>query len=442
MNRRNARLVVIALVLAPLAAVLAAAALPKDTTVRLSIGVFAIEPNADCDRVAISGNGRYVAFASAATNFLFGDGNDARDVFLCDTQTLAIERVSVDSAGGDADEFSNLPVVSASGRYVAFQSLATDLVAFDGNGMQDVFVRDRKKGVTTRVSVATGGTEGNDSSESPALSASGRYVAFASEASDLVVDDLNGSEDIFVHDTKSGETTRVSVASGGAEADDSSILPEISANGRWVVFRSEATNLVPDDDNASPDVFLHDRKAGTTIACSVDPAGIPQGECAGRVGISANGRYVIFNSEAAGLVEGDTNGTEVMDTFVFDRVKGTIERVTLGPGDVEAEDTSGSGGIFSWTVALSGSGRFATFPSAATNLVEGGSSGEQHVYVRDRKKGETLIMSLGPAGVLGNDSSPETALSTSGRVVVFSSDADNLVANDLVGNEDVFVRRW
>jgi Tol biopolymer transport system component len=441
MNRRNT-LAAVALVLAPLAAMLAAAALPKDTTVRLSIGLLAAEANDDCDRVAISGNGRYVAFASAATFLVDGDDNGARDVFLCDTQTLALERVSLDSAGAEADGFSNSPAVSASGRYVAFSSPATNLVAFDGNAQDDVFVRDRKKGVTTRVSVATGGTEGNDESEDAALSASGRFVAFESDASDLVVDDLNGMKDVFVHDAKSGETTRVSVASDGAEADDNSGLPAISANGRWVVFRSDATNLVPNDDNALLDVFLHDRKAGTTVACSADPSGEPQGECAGRVGISANGRYVIFNSEASGLVDDDTNGTEVMDTFVFDRVKGTVERVTLGPGDVQAEDSVGSGGIFSWTVALSGSGRFATFPSAATNLVEGGTTGVQHVYVRDRKKGETLLMSLGPADVQGDNSSPEAALSKSGKVVAFSSDAANLVADDLAGNEDVFVRRW
>ncbi len=432
MSRRSI-LAATALVLAPLAALLVAAALPKATTVRLSLGLLGAEPNADCDRLAISGNGRYVVFGSGATNLVADDTNATLDVFLCDTKTLAIERVSVDSAGAEGNGTSNFPVVSTTGRWVAFTSGATNLAGVDGNAEDDVFVRDRKKGVTTRVSVGSGGIEGN---------ADGRYVAFESDATNLVDGDLNGTSDVFVHDTKTGETTRVSVATSGVEGDDDSSLPAISANGRWVVFRSDATNLVPNDANASLDAFLHDRKSGTTVACSVDPAGIPQGECAGRVGISANGRYVIFNSEAAGLVEGDTNGTDVMDTFVFDRVKGTVERVTLGPGDVEAENTSGGGGIFSFTVALSGSGRFASFPSAATNLVEGGSTGEQHVYVRDRKKHVTLIMSLGPADVLGDGSSPEAALSKSGRIVAFSSDAENLVDGDLAGNEDVFVRRW
>ncbi len=440
--RRRSIPAVIALVLLPLAAMLAAAALPKATTVRLSLGLLGAEPDADCDRLAISGNGRYVAFGSGATNLVDGDANAVRDVFLCDTQTLAIERVSVDSAGAEADGTSNFPVVSTSGRWVAFTSGATNLVALDGNGQDDVFVRDRKKGLTTRVSVDSGGIQGNGESEDPALTGNGRYVAFESDASNLVAGDLNTSTDVFVHDTKTGETTRVSVATSGVEGDDDSGLPAISANGRWVVFRSDATNLVPNDANGTLDVFLHDRKQGTTVACSADAGGIPQGECAGRVGISANGRYVIFNSEAAGLVADDTNGTEVMDTFVYDRVKGTVERVTLGPDDVQAEDSVGAGGIFSWTVALSGSGRFATFPSAATNLVEGGTSGIQHVYVRDRKKGETLLLSLGPADVQGDDSSPETALSKSGKVVAFTSEAENFVDGDFAGNEDVFARRW
>ncbi len=439
----NRRIVLAALALAglPLAAALAAALVPKDTTVRLSLGFAGDEPDADCDRVAISGNGRYVAFSSSATDLVEGDGNAARDVFVCDTKTLLVERVSVDSGGADADSFSNFPSLSASGRYVTFESSATDLVAGDGNGTDDVFVRDRDSDATSRVSVASDGTEGDDESEDPAISGNGRYVAFESDATNLVAGDVGGFGDVFLHDRKTGATTRVSVATGGIEADDDCRDPAISANGRWIAFRTQATNLAPADLNGSDDVFLHDRKTGTTIIASASPAGIPQGDCAGQVAVSATGRYVMFNSEASGLVADDTNGTDVMDTFVFDRVKGTTERVTLGPDDVQAEDPV-AGGIFTYTVALSGSGRYAAFPSAATNLVEGGTTGPQHVYVRDIKKRVTLLMSLGPADVQGDGDSPEAALSKSGRTVAFNSSATNLVVGDVADLEDVFVRRW
>lgn len=437
----NRRLLVRASALALIAAAAIAAALPKDTTVRLSLAPNGDEPDADCTRVAISGNGRYVAFASAATNLVADDGNGILDVFLCDTKSLGIERISVDQGGGDANGSSSFPAVSASGRYVAWDSAAADLVPFDGNGDDDVFVRDRKTGETFRVSVSSAGTEGNEESENAAISANGRVIAFDSDADNLVADDLNEATDIFVHDRKTGETTRVSVSTEGAEADGFSFNPAISANGRYVAFRSSAINLVEADGNGSDDVFLHDLKTGATVCASVDDAGVPQGLCAGRVALNANGRYLLFNSTSPDLVADDTNGDDVMDSFVFDRVTGVVERVTLGPDDVQAEDPVG-GGIFTHTTALSANGRYAIFPSAAVNLVEGGTAGPQQIYVRDRKKHITLLMSVGPAGDEGADDSTEAAVSANGRTIGFLSDAGNLVDDDVLGFRDVFVRRW
>ncbi len=438
--KRRILLAAAALACLPLVAVLAAA-LPKDTTARLSNGLAGAEPDEDCDQVAISGNGRFVAFTSTATNLVTDDGNALRDLFLCDTKTLAIERLSMDTAGGDSDGGSTFPSVSASGRFVAFESGATDLVADDGNLQDDIFVRDRKTGETIRVSIATDGGDANEESEDPVISASGRYVAFESIASDLVALDGNGERDIFVRDLKKGETTRVSLATPGFEANDACRDPAISANGRWVAFKSSATNLALGDENGTDDIFLHDRKTGETTIVSADEVGLPQGECTGQIAVSAKGRHVMFSSDASGLVPDDTNGTIVMDTFVFDRKTGLMERVTLGPDDVQADDPVG-GGIFVFSASLSGNGRYAAFPSAAVNLVEGGTAGPQHVYVRDRKKQVTLLLSLGPADVQGDGDSVEAALSTNGKTIAFTSSAANLVSGDLLGFEDVFVRRY
>jgi WD40-like Beta Propeller Repeat len=432
----------LALLVLPLGAALAGSTLTPDLTVRISNGLDFDEPDADCDRVAMSGNGCYVAFASMATNLVSGDGNDTRDIFVSDTKDRTLERVSIGSGGEEGDASSTAPVLSASGRLVAFASSASNLVADDDNGVEDVFVHDRKTGETTRISLGAEAVQADDESDSPAISASGRFVAFASDAENLVPGDTNDAGDIFVHDRKTGATTRVSVATFALQANDVSFAPAISANGRWVAFRSRATDLVPGDANGSEDVFLHDRKTGTTIVVSVDAAGDPQGECVGRVALSAKGRHVLFHSDAAGLVEDDGNTDEVMDSFVFDRKTGTVERVTLGPDDVEAEDGDGGGGIFAYTAALSGNGRYAVFPSAATNLVAGGTDGPQHIYVRDRKLRVTHLVSVGPDAEPGDGDSREAAVCRNGRVVAFSSDAGDLVQGDLLDFEDVFVRKW
>jgi hypothetical protein len=441
MQRRHL-LPALTLVVLPLSAALAGSALTPELTVRLSNGLDFSEPDADCDRVAISAKGRFVAFASSATNLVPGDGNDTRDVFVSDTRDRTLERVSIGPGGVEGDGTSTAPALSASGRHVAFSSSATNLVADDDNGVDDVFVHDRKTGETTRVSLGPDGVQADDESDSPSISANGRFVAFASDAENLVPGDTNDAGDIFVHDRKTGTTTLVSVATSGLQANDLSLAPVLSANGRWVAFRSRATDLVPGDTNDSDDAFLHDRKTGTTIAVSADAAGVPQGECVGRVALSAKGRHVLFHSDAAGLVQDDFNAGEVMDSFVFDRKTGTVDRVTLGPDGVEAEDEDGGGGIFAFTAALSGNGRYAVFPSAATNLIISGTDGPQHVYVHDRKLHVTHLVSVGPGAEPGDADTREAAVCKNGRVVAFNSYASNLVQGDLLAFEDVFVRKW
>src|SRR5918994_4626322 len=225
----------------------------------------------------------------------------------------ATARISVNSSGAQADSHSLLPTIDGAGEIVAFYSDATNLVAGDTNNARDVFARDRQAGTTVRVSVDSGGVQANSHSFAPAVSRDGRMIEFHSDASNLVSGDTNNASDVFVHDRQSRATTRVSVATGGAEANGSSSASALSADGRFVTFVSDATNLVTGDTNAARDVFLHDRQSGTTTRISVSTAGDQGNIHSLSAAISDDGRFVAFSSYAANLVDGDTN--ESADIF-------------------------------------------------------------------------------------------------------------------------------
>ncbi|HEX2907396.1 MAG TPA: hypothetical protein VHO69_11080, partial [Phototrophicaceae bacterium] len=262
---------------------------------------------------AISADGQVVAFASA-NFYMDGDEylNNYQDIISYNRQTAAFTRVSVASDGPLSNGMSYDPAISANGQVVAFSSTATNLVANDTNGYSDIFVRDLAAGTTTRVSVATGGAEASNQSYSPAISADGRYIAFTSYADNLVPNDNNPQHwDIFVHDRQNGETTRVSVASNGTQGNNySGGRPAISADGHYVAFHSYASNLVPGDTNTTGDIFVRDWQSGQTTRVSVTSDGTQANEySANHVALSADGRYVVFGSYASNLVPGDTNGT-------------------------------------------------------------------------------------------------------------------------------------
>jgi Tol biopolymer transport system component len=293
---------------------------------------------------AITANGRLVAFNSAASNLVPGDTNQNDDVFLHDRGTGSTIRVSVGPLGVQGNGSSDFPAISTDGRFVAFQSSARNLVPGDTNGFaQDVFVRDRQTRTTELVSVATSGAQGNNGSNFPAISPDGRFVAFESEASNLVPSDTNRQRDVFVHDRQTGRTERVSVSTGGVQGNDFSQSPAISANGRFVAFESFASNLVSGDTNGSTDVFVHDRHTGTTRRVSVGPRGA-QGDFDSNVpAISADGRFVAFESSARNLVPGDTNS--VLDVFVRDRQARTTRRVSVRSNGAQGDDDSGAASI-------------------------------------------------------------------------------------------------
>lgn len=236
-------------------------------------------------------------------------------------------------------------------------------------------MRDRITGETARVSLANDGTQANSLRADPALSADGRYVAFLSTASNLTAGDTNATDDVFVHDRQAGETARVSVASDGTQANSSSDNPYLSADGRYVAFRSFASNLVPGDTNDSADAFVHDRATSETIRVSVAGDGSQSNSgvfAPDSVRMSADGRYISFLSLASNLVADDTNG--VADTFVHARVTGETTRVSV------ATDGSGANGASS-TATLSADGRYAAFQSSASNLVAGDTNRAGDVFV-------------------------------------------------------------
>ena len=383
-----------------------------------------------------SSRGRYVAFYSDASNLVPGDTNDDEDIFLRDTRTGTTTRVSVDSTGAQANWGSYSPSISADGRYVAFYSEASNLVVGDSNGANDVFVHDVKTGITTRVSVDSAGIEGDERSFYCAISATGRYVAFDSLATNLVPGDTNGWQDVFVHDRLLGTTTRVSVDSSGAQGNDASNYPGISADGKRVVFDSRSNNLVAGDTNGSVDIFVHDLTSGVTLCASVDPTGLPGNSGNGYTSISGDGRVVAFTSGSTNLVLGDTNKTG--DVFVRDLVTGQTTRVSVSTAGVEGNGFS----TIQTATTLSFDGRFVAFKSLATNLVPNDTNGMQDVFLHDVRLGTTTRMNVDSQGnqALGGTSSTP-AISTDGRFVGFYSFAANLVPGDLNGQADVFLRR-
>ena len=412
----------------------------SQTTSRVSLGPGGAEGNERSFYSVGSPDGRWVVFDSLATNLVPGDTNGKMDVFVRDRQTGTTELVSVASAGAQGDGPSDTCCISADGRYVAFSSAATNLVAGDTNGKYDVFVRDRVGGTTERVSVdsleAQGDSESGYFNGQLSISADGRYVAFNSYATNLVPGDTNGpfpqGLDVFVRDRLSGTTERVSVDSSGAQGNGSCGGPALSPDGRYVFFGGFASNLVPGDTNASADVFVRDRLLGTTERVSLDSSGGQGNGSSADASISPDCRYVAFQSSASNLVPGDTNAAP--DIFVRDRQLGTTERVSISSLGVQAGDNC-------YLPSISADGRFVAFSSGAPNLVPGDTNIALDVFVRDRQLQTTERISVSPSGVQGDDWSGayNITVSSDGALVFFDSWASNLVPGDTNDYYDVFV---
>jgi Tol biopolymer transport system component len=403
---------------------------------------------------SISPDGRFVAFASNATNLVTGDTNKAYDIFVRDRQTGTTERVSVSSSGIQQTELTTnnfgeaRPTISSDGRFVAFASSSTKLVPNDTNGYRDIFVRDRQTGTTERVSVsssgaqATGGFPGTtepSGSYGPSISSDGRYVAFTSHATNLVSNDTNNAGDIFVRDRQEGTTERVNVDSSETQTSHSdSSQPSITSDGRYVAFSSPSPNLVANDTNNVGDVFMRDRQEGTTERVSVNSSGAQANDWSSSWGddpsISSDGRFVAFTSEATNLVLGDTNNA--IDIFVRDRQAEITRRVSVSSSGTQANGRTDY-------PSISPDGRFVAFESAAvqgaTNLVKNDTNLSKDIFVRDQQQGTTRRVSVDSSGAQADSFSARPSISSDGRFVAFVSGATNLVASDANNTYDIFV---
>ena len=396
----------------------------------------------------ISADSQVVAFTSSATNLVPNDTNASPDVFVHNRANGLTVRASAASDGTESNGVSTNPSISADGRYVAYHSTATNLVAGDSNGQTDVFVFDRQTSATTRVSVITGGAQGctlvgttcagAGASTAPSISADGRFVAYQSAATYLAsgvpAGDTNAAADIFVTDrTGSFTTTRVSVITGGAQATGASSLPSISRDGRFVSYTSASANLVAGDTNGVIDVFVTDRQGSlTTTRVSVATGGAQAvGGGSTASSISGDGTVVAFSSDAITLVAGDTNGAT--DVFAHVRASGTTARVSVPSGGGQS-----TGGI-SVFPSISADGRLVIFDSTATNLVAGDTNGDGDVFLHDRLTAETSRVSLPNGGGQGNAGSVFAKVSDDGRYVAYASEATNLVLGDTNNTSDIFV---
>jgi Tol biopolymer transport system component len=397
---------------------------------------------------SFSADGRFIAFHSDATNLVTGDTNtcppfttpgQCRDVFVHDRQSGATERVSVDSAGAQSNNESLGAELSGDGRFIAFDSRATNLVAGDTNGYIDVFVHDRLTGATTRLSVASDGAQGEGDSSVRGISGNGRFIVFFSAAS-LVPQDTNIDYDVYLHDRDTATTSLVSRAADGTAVGGNQ--PAISVDGRFIAFYSFASNLVPGDTNVKNDVFVHDRLTGTVERASVTSSEEQANSHSGGPELSADGRFVAFESEATNLMTGDTNDCtpahppsqfrSCTDVFVRDRENGTTIPISIG-------NAGTVGNHHSQEPAISANGRYVAYWSLASNLVTSDTNNYGDVFVRDRLSGITARVSTGVGGAEADNQVTCPRIDPTGRFAASCSQATNLVADDTNAKTDVFV---
>lgn len=420
----------------PVACALAAPAAAQDfgTTDLISTpsggGLSAGPTQPELRGVALSEDGRYVAFVSRAADLVPGDGNGLEDVFLRDTAAGTTVRVSVATGGAEGNGFCRGCDVSDDGRFVVFVSAASNLAPGDTNGNRDVFLRDLALGTTALVSRALGGGTGNGISREPSISGDGSVVVFQSIASDLVPGDTNAVDDVFAYDTATGALTPLSRGPGGALGSGESSRPHVSRDGAWAAFESAATNLGPADSSVRTDIYVAEISTGLVLRVEG-----PSGELTSRSAkprISADGRFVAFESQATNLLPGgNPNGLHIAR---WDRLTGTIDVVSRDVLGAVAGGTSGD-------ACVSSSGALVAFRSFESDLVPGDTNGAEDIFVRHVLEGWTERVSLSRAGdeiAAGPARTP--ALSGNGRFTAFTTGSGDVIPGDNNGTVDVFRR--
>lgn len=369
---------------------------------------------------------RFLARGVCLALLLAGPG--AAFVLAQEPRTL---RVSVAPDGSEGNWWSFPPEISGDGRVTVFSSVASNLVPGDVNDLEDVFVFDRATKQVAAVSVALTGVLGNGRSTWPNISADGRFVVFASNADNLVPGDTNGVTDTFVRDLLAGTTIRASLVNGGGQSMFWSFQGDISADGSAVAFASSGTDFVPGITNGEPDIFVHHIASQSTVRVSVDSAGAEADGGSERPSISGNGRFVAFRSSARNLVPGDFSFNE--DIFVHDSATGITEVVSVDSNGVFANAGSDE-------PKISDDGRFVAFSSDADNLAPGDTNGAKDIFVRDRLLGTTVLASLTELGLPANQGAWWPDLSPEGRYVAFGSTSTNLIAEPFASGWNIFVR--
>ncbi|MFL7868877.1 MAG: hypothetical protein AB8I58_08620 [Anaerolineales bacterium] len=447
--------------------------------IRVSIDSSGVEANGRSTQSAISDDGRFVAFESGASNLVSGDTNNADDIFVHDRQTGQTTRVSVSTSGEEANGYSSSPAISGDGRYVAFYSEASNLVSGDANGCGDIFVHDRQAGTTTRVSVSSSGVEENAPPANDyyvlSISGDGRYVAFYSDASNLVSGDTNGETDVFVHDLQSGTTTRASLASDGSEANASSSEPSLSGDGRYIAFVSSATNLVTGDTNGKGDVFVRDLQAGTTTRVSINSSGVEANGGGYNPDISGDGRYVVFLSKSRNLDPRAVDFGGYPLAYVRDLQVGQTRLASvsssgeaLGVGDIDLPVISRDGryvalefrehgdpthntyvydlltGNFvpavhgsdqGYGLSISANGTFVAFSSNTSILVSGDTNGQPDIFVSEVPYGperNPTVASITPECGPYSDLCSFPTPSSVSFIVIFSEQVTGVSTDDFV----------
>jgi Tol biopolymer transport system component len=417
------------------------AAAPAQSIVRLSTALHNGVNDSGAIAVAYSADGTHVAFQSRAANLVLGDTNGVVDIFVLELSSGAVERASVSNGGSQSSLGGYEPAVSADGRFVAFSSNSSNLVAGDTNNAMDVFVRDRLAGTTELVSVSSAGAQGLSHSRAPSISADGRFIAFTSQSSNLVAGASGGQ--VFVRDRALGVTSVVSVDSSGAIANFGAFAPAISANGRFVAFQSASTNLTPGDSLPANggngwDVFVHELASGVTQLVSATPSGAYPNGSARSPSISADGRYVAFESGASDIAPGG----DAPDSDVF--VRDLLLQQTVCVSTATLPGSSGA----ATSASISADGRKIAFAATRTGFTANWISNLfANVYRHDLDTGATELASASDCGVAGSGfssgghwSSVAPAISPDGARVAFASYATTLVEDDLQNAADLYLR--
>ncbi|MGD8559201.1 MAG: PKD domain-containing protein [Gammaproteobacteria bacterium] len=397
---------------------------------KLTGGLSSADANGPSLNPSLSADGRYAVFESSASNLVANDLNNSSDIFLADTVNGTILRISETANGQEANGPSNNPSISANGRFIVFETFASNLVSNDTNRAVDILLYDRLSQTLERVSVASDNTEANSHSFYPSVSDNGQWITFYSMATNLAANDTNRAVDVFVRDRANGETLLVSADTNGNTGNMASWQPVISANGRFVAFSSSANNLVNGDTNNVQDVFVYDRNDGSIILVSRANDGTPGDGLSASPAINASGDFIAFESDATNLSANDTNNHS--DIFVADLSQSLLTRVSVTTNGNNSDAPA-------YQPAISEDGRYVAYYSYASNIVTPDTNDVEDVFLYDQLTGGIELVTRTSSGEQANASSFTSAVNADGRYLVITTLASNLDGTDNNNAEDIYL---